>query len=113
MLSDCERRISAMENEVAELKRQLGRPQIQYATTGLWKESDSGINRVPIDELLTLMDSVHEHLTDPVFLDKEETRDNLLRIQNLCGNVARNIDFVLRDSYRTTKCDVPSSMPGC
>ena len=68
-----------------------------YATTGLWQKTDPEINRKPIDELLSLIDMVREHLLDPVaFLDKEETRDTLLKMQELCGLVAADIAAVLK-----------------
>lgn len=67
-----------------------------YATSGLWQKTDPDIDRRPIDEILSLMDSIHEHLMDPIgFLDKEKTRDNLLQMQRLCGEVAANINSTL------------------
>lgn len=46
-----------------------------------------------ISKMINLMDTIHEHLTDPNgFLDKEYTRDNILELQKLCGQVAAGID---------------------
>jgi hypothetical protein len=70
-----------------------------YATTGLWQKTDPEIDRRPIDEMLSLMAWIHEHLTDPNgLLDKKETRGNLLRLQGLCGCVAADINAVLNKS---------------